>query len=118
MSVSLRHPLTGRVKVQPEGWSWGCFIGSGILGIPLFSRGLVVWGAVMVVFNATYLIVQFIPTDWASAIETWMGIAAVALCFFFGFRANAMAIDRYLSNGWEFSDRRLELLRSGPQTHV
>jgi hypothetical protein len=111
MSVSLRHPLTGRIKVQPEGWSWGCFFASGVLGIPLFTRGLLVWGAAMVVFNATYLIVQFIPTDGASALEGGMGIAAVCLSLFFGMRANAMAIDRLLGRGWEFADRRLDLVR-------
>ena len=51
MSVSLRRPQTGEIKMMPEGWSWGCFFGCGILGIPLYRRGLQVWGSAMVAFN-------------------------------------------------------------------
>jgi hypothetical protein len=112
MSVSLRHPVTGQIKVQPEGWSWSCFFG-GFIGGPLFTRGLHVWGAVMVVFDMTYLIIQFVPGAKATALENWMYLAWIGLSFFFGMRANAMAIDHHLNNGWEFADQRLELLRSG-----
>jgi hypothetical protein len=114
MSVSLRHPVTGEIKVQPEGWSWSVFFGSSLLGAPLFARGLFVWGAVMVVFNTTYLIVQFLPSDNAAALDTWMYLAAIGLSAFFGMKANGMAIERYLNHGWEFADRRMELLRAGP----
>ena len=106
MSVSLRHPTTGELKVQPEGWSWGCFLGSGLLGLPLFRRGLVVWGSVMVVFNTVALVAQFVPTDRATAVYQGMVVIGAGLCLFFGLRANRMAIDRYLEHGWEFADKR------------
>jgi hypothetical protein len=32
MSISLRRPATGQIKIYQEGWSWGCFFGSGVLG--------------------------------------------------------------------------------------
>ena len=105
MSVSLRHPTTGEVKVQPEGWSWGCFLGSGILGLPLFRRGLTVWGAVMVVFNTVLLIAHYIPTDRAALVYRVMSVAGIGLCLFFGLKANRMAIDRYLDLGWEYADK-------------
>ena len=50
MTVTLRQPETGRIKVLQEGWSWGCFLGCGILGLPLYRRGLQVWGSAMVAF--------------------------------------------------------------------
>ena len=106
MSVSLRHPTTGELKVQPEGWSWGCFLGSFLLGLPLFRRGLVVWGSVMVVFNTVLLVAQYIPTDRASAVYQAMSVIGGGLCVFFGLKANRMAIDRYLDLGWEFADKR------------
>jgi hypothetical protein len=106
MSVSLRHPTTGELKVQPEGRSWGCFLGSFLLGLPLFRRGLVVWGSVMVVFNTVALVAQFVPTDRATAVYQGMVVIGAGLCLFFGLRANRMAIDRYLEHGWEFADPR------------
>jgi hypothetical protein len=107
MSVTLRNPCTGEIKVQPEGWSWGCFIGSGILGLPLYRLGLQVWGSVMVVFNIAALVVDVVPTDRAATLYLWMAVVGAGLCVFFGMRANQMAIDRYLSHGWE---------RTGPQS--
>ncbi|SRR5260221_7515194 len=106
MSVSLRHPVTGELKVQPEGWSWGCCLGSLALGLPLFRRGLVVWGSVMVVFNTVALVAQFVPTDRAAAVYQGMTLVGAGLCLFFGLKANRMAIDRYLDLGWEFADKR------------
>ncbi|HEX3863016.1 MAG TPA: hypothetical protein VHY35_15125 [Stellaceae bacterium] len=106
MSVSLRHPRTGEIKVMQEGWSWGCCLGSGILGLPLFQRGLQVWGAAMVVFNIVLLVVDLVPTSRAATLDLWLSLIGAGLCVFFGFRANQMAIDRYLSLGWERADAR------------
>jgi hypothetical protein len=106
MTISLRHPQTGEIKVLPEGWSWGCFFGSLVLGFPLFRRGLQVWGAAMVAFNIVLLVVQFVPTERAATLYTWMSVIGVCAAVFFGMRANAMAIDRYRSLGWLPADPR------------
>jgi hypothetical protein len=101
MSVALRHPQTREIKIIAEGWSWGCFIGSGILGLPLYRRGLPIWGSVMVVFNIVALIVGFGSSENAVTLYLWMSVIGFGLCVFFGIKANQMAIDRYLSLGWE-----------------
>jgi hypothetical protein len=101
MSVTLRHPQTGEVKVLQEGWSWGCFLGCGILGLPLFRRGLQVWGSVMLVFNIVVLIVGFGSTASAATLYFWLTVIGIGACVFFGMKANRMAIDRYVSFGWE-----------------
>ncbi len=101
MSIALRHPHTGDIKVLPEGWSWGCFLGSFFLGIPLFRRGLQVWGAVMVVFNISLMVTDAVPTDSAATLYLWLTVIGGGLCLFLGFRANQMAIDRYRSLGWQ-----------------
>ncbi len=106
MSVSLRHPATGEIRVQPDGWSWGCFLGCGILGLPLFRRGLQVWGSVMVVFNIAVLVVASVPTERAATLYAWMSLIGLGMCIFFGLRANRMAIERYLSLGWVPADPR------------
>ncbi|MGE5269157.1 MAG: hypothetical protein ACM3JG_05735 [Thiohalocapsa sp.] len=106
MSVALRRPGTGEIKVLQDGWSWGCCLGCGLLGLPLFRRGLQVWGAAMVVFNIVALIVGLVPTQRASSLYGWMILVWIGACLFFGARANAMAIDHHLAMGWEYADRR------------
>jgi hypothetical protein len=108
MSVALRHPVSGRTKILREGWSWGCFLGVGLLGLPLFSRGLALWGAVMVTVNTmalVALVLGFESAKGASALANGIGFATLGLNLFLGFKANDMAIRRYLSLGWEFADR-------------
>jgi hypothetical protein len=104
MSVTLRHPATGQTKVLQEGWCWGCFFGSGILGLPLYRRGLQVWGSLMVTFNIVVLIVAMIPTQRAATLYLWLSVIGFGLCLFFGLQANQMALDRYLAQGWEYAD--------------
>ena len=106
MTIALRHPQTGETKVLAEGWSWGCFFGSFVLGLPLFRRGLQVWGAAMVAFNLVLLVLQFVPTERAATLYGWMTAIGVGLAGFFGLRANGMAIERYKSLGWLPADAR------------
>jgi hypothetical protein len=106
MTVTLRQPRTGEVKVLQEGWSWGCFFGSFFLGLPLYSRGLQVWGSAMVAFNIVALFAGFVPTDAGATLYGWLSVIGLGLCVFFGMRANQMALDRYLSLGWEVAAPR------------
>jgi hypothetical protein len=104
MTVTLRRPETGDIKVLQEGWCWSCFLFSGILGLPLFRRGLQVWGSAMVAFNIVLLVVSLVPTERADMLDLWLTIIGIGLCVFLGARANRMAIDRYLAQGWEYAD--------------
>lgn len=108
MSIALRHPVTGEIKVQQEGWSWGCFFGAGFLGLPLFRRGLAVWGAAMLVFDVTAFIAGWIGTDAGQSLYAWMSGIGFAASVFFGLRANAMAVEQALTHGWEYTDARRE----------
>jgi hypothetical protein len=110
MTVTLRQPRTGEIKVLQQGWSWGCFFGSGFLGIPLYRRGLQIWGSLMVAFNIVVLLAGFVPTERAAMLYGWMSAIGLGLCVFFGMRANQMAIDRYRDLGWQFADPRRDLL--------
>lgn len=104
MSVALRNPRTGDIKIVPQGWCWGCFFGSGILGLPLYRRGLQTCGSLMVVFNICAMLVAVMPTARAATLGTWLTVIGIGLCLFFGARANAMALDHYLALGWEYAD--------------
>ena len=110
MTVTLRQAQSGEIKVLQEGWSWGCFLGSFFLGIPLYRRGLQVWGSAMVAFNVVALLAGQVPTEEAATLYGWMSVIGLGLCVFFGMRANQMAIERYLGMGWEFADPRRKLL--------
>jgi hypothetical protein len=109
MSVALRQPQTGDIKVFDEGWSWGCCLGCSILGLPLYRRGLQAWGSAMVAFNIVVLVVAFVPTERAATLYGWLSAIGLGLCIFFGLRANRMAIDRYLDLGWVYADRSRNL---------
>jgi hypothetical protein len=104
MSVRLRHPLTREVRVQPEGWSWGGFLGCGFLGVPLFRRGLPAWGAVVLAFNVAALVVSWAPSARAAGLAGWVTMAGLGLSVFLGLNANRMAINRYLARGWEVAE--------------
>lgn len=106
MSVTLRRPDTGDIKVVPQGWCWSCFLFSGFLGMPLFRRGLQVWGSAMVAFNVVVLVVAFIPTERAATLYAWLSAIGIGLCAFFGAAANRLALDRYLALGWVPAEKR------------
>jgi hypothetical protein len=106
MSVALRHPVTGEIKIREEGWSWSCFFGAGFLGLPLFQRGLPVWGAAMLVFDVLAFIAGWIDTDSGQNLYAWFSAIEIAAGVFFGFKANSMAVDRALVHGWELADKR------------
>jgi hypothetical protein len=101
MSISLQHPGSGRVKVLPEGWSWSCFFGATFLGLPLFKRGLIVWGSAMLVLDVTTLIVGWVDTDAAASLYLWLSLIGLAASVFFGAKANDLAAQHALSRGWK-----------------
>ena len=110
MSVSLRNPLTGQIRHREEGWSWGCFLGSGFLGIPLYRRGLQVWGSVMVALDIVAFVPEFMPTERELIFDFWLTVVGLGFSIFLGMRANHMAIERYRDLGWVFADPRRNLL--------
>ena len=106
MSISLHYPGTGQVKVLDEGWSWSLFFGASLLGIPLFQRGLMVWGAAMVVLDISTLIVDWVDTEQATSLYAWLGLIGLAASMFFGARGNAMAAEHALARGWQRASTR------------
>jgi hypothetical protein len=106
MSISLQHPGTGRVKILPEGWSWSCFFGATFLGLPLFKRGLLVWGSAMLVFDICAFVVGWIATDSAERLDIWLTAIGIAASVFFGMKANDMAARLAVAHGWKHVDSR------------
>jgi hypothetical protein len=105
MSISLQYPGTGQVRVFAEGWSWSCFFGSAVLGVPLFKRGLFIWGSGMLVFDLVTVIVGWIDTDMADTLYFWLSLIGLAASVFFGFMANTLAAQQALARGWQYTDQ-------------
>ena len=106
MQITLRHVGTGDIRVVNTGWSWSLFLFSGFLGLPLFFRGLALWGTVMLAAWSLCLTAPLVAGAGASAdILDWvLTISMGALCGFFGLRGNALTAKRYLSLGYEFAN--------------
>jgi len=105
MRITLRHPSTGAFKFVGTGWSWSLFLASGFLGLPLYFRGLLLWGTVMTAAWSLSLITLFAATPGAGAeaLDWGITIAMTALCVFFGFKGNALAARRYFALGYDFA---------------
>ncbi len=63
MSLAMKHPGTGSIKVVETGWSWSLSLGAGFLSKPLFFRGLSFWTVVMVVARAPRIGAPFFATS-------------------------------------------------------
>ena len=106
MMVSLRNKATGEIRAQKIGWSWTCFLFSPILGIPLFTRKLNTWGAIMLVIWAINFVVPAMSRTELHYlfIAIIIFLIQIGIMIFFGIAANRMAGKSYLENGWEFAD--------------
>jgi hypothetical protein len=117
MRVTLRHPGTGRLKTVDTGWSWTLFLGAGLLGLPLFFRGMALWGAVMVVLWSLQLAEPFIAPDGGAEILDWILMLAVGgLCLFLGAKGNALTARHYLACGYEFAEPESTAARVAAQS--
>jgi hypothetical protein len=106
MQISLRHAGTGDLRTVDTGWSWSLFIASGFLGLPLFFRGLALWGTVMMVTWSLSLVPLVVtrPDTGLHMVDWGLTIVSLALCAFLGLKGNALTAKRYISLGYEFVD--------------
>jgi hypothetical protein len=106
IQVLLKHPKTGDATLAAVGWSWSLFLGAGgLLGIPLFFRGLALWGTVVFTLWSLRLALPLLagtgaaigPLDWG------LTIFLAGLSVYFGARGNALRARRYLARGYTFA---------------
>ena len=107
MMVMLENPRTGDHKALKVGWSWSLFMFANAFGFPLFRRGLVVWGAVMVVLGGLNLALPLMAVGAANG-PIWEAQGMLtALIFgfsvFFALKGNAMTARRYFLLGYRFA---------------
>jgi hypothetical protein len=105
MRVTLKHRASGRLKFVETGWSWSLFLGAGALGLPLFFRGMALWGAVMVVLWSFQLAEPFIAPDGDTlTLDIVLMMLVAALCTYLGAKGNALTGRHYLACGYEFAE--------------
>ena len=105
MHVLLKHPMSGRTKLASVGWSWPLFLATGgLLGIPLFFRGLAFWGSVVLVLWSLRLLVPLLAGSGATTDEIgWVfTLLLVGLSGFIGLKGNALVARHYLTCGYTF----------------
>jgi hypothetical protein len=106
MKVALRHPETGDVKFVPLGWSWSLFLGAGLFGLPLFTRGLALWGTGVLALWCLQFAVPLAaaPDADADLLQDILFIAAIGVCVYLGGKGNALSGKHYLACGYDFAE--------------
>lgn len=106
MRVALRHRGQGEFKFIETGWSWSIFWCAGFFGLPLYFRGLAMWGTVMVAVWALQLSAYFVAESAERAASTHWGLAllSLGLCVYLGFKGNALSARHFIACGYDFAD--------------
>jgi hypothetical protein len=103
MLVMLEKPETGEHKALGVGWNWSFLLFSSFLGLPLFRKGLPVWGAlILILWGLDWALPLITPDATVTAILV-PGAAIAGLSVFLGYRGNAMIARRYLARGYQFA---------------
>lgn len=103
MQVALRHPHTGSFKFIDTGWSWPIFLGAGFFGLPLFFRGMALWGTVMLVLWFLQLAVPLTAGGDVDMLGWILSLAVLGACVFLGARGNALSARHFFACGYEFA---------------
>lgn len=112
--VLLKNENSNEIRNIKIGFSWPCFLFSFFFGLPLFQRGLNIWGGVMT--SASFLYVMLNTSDSVKQREAAFIIflAIVGLSIFLGFRSNELTAKSLLEKGWkiiESEDSNLALAK-------
>lgn len=105
LKVALQNPKTGEVKHLQLGWSWLSFFFAPLYGLPLFFKGLVMWGGVVLALSiASDLVDAMTPdgSDVALYANLGMLVEWIVIAVIFGLKANELAGKNYLEKGWVF----------------
>lgn len=104
MKVALRHSGTGKFRFVDSGWSWSIFTGAAFLGLPLFFRGMALWGTVMLFLWSLQLVVPFVPDADGNTLAWILNFAIAGLSLYLGFQGNALTARHFVACGYELAD--------------
>lgn len=112
MKVQLRHPHSGKLKTIKVGWSWPLFFSPGGLGLPLFFRGLPIWGFVLLTLSIFDLSEPLFAGDHDYAVSSVMDLVLLGVAIWLGINGNRMIGRSLLAQGWRMTDPHSEAARS------
>lgn len=101
MQIALRHHGTGNMRFIDTGWSWSLFLGASFLGLPLFFRGMAMWGTLMMVLWCLKLAVSL--TSAPETLDWILTFVVTGACLFLGFQGNAMSARHFVACGYDFA---------------
>ncbi len=101
MQVVLRHGGSGNMRFIDTGWSWSIFLGAGFFGLPLFFRGMALWGTLMLILWFLQLAVSF--TAAGDTLDWLVTFAVMGLCLYLGFQGNALSARHFIACGYDFA---------------
>ena len=102
MRIALENRRTGDRKWLAVGWNWNFLLFSPCLGIPLFFKGLPVWGAVMLTLGCFEFVTMSIVTGDSSTLQLVVVIAATFASGYLAWKGNALIAKKWLARGYEF----------------
>jgi hypothetical protein len=113
IQVSFQNPQTGETRRVKLGWSWTLFFFAGLLGLPLFLRGLTTWGAVFAGFWAVNIGVSLLSgqSEEAAALAFMLGLVGTGLGVFIAMKGNELTAKHLLSQGWRVVEPGSEFVR-------
>jgi hypothetical protein len=103
MNVALRQTSTGKIKFIDTGWSWSIFWGASFLGLPLFFRGLALWGTLMISLWFVQLAVPFVAQSDGDTMGWILYIAIIGVSLYLGCRGNVLTARHLFACGYEFA---------------
>ncbi len=100
MLVMLENTSTGDRKPLVVGWNWTFFFFSSFLGIPLFMKGLTVWGAVIVILWGLELALPLSMPAATQGITLSLvsGTVIAVLSVFLAYKGNGLIARKYLAS--------------------
>jgi hypothetical protein len=104
MQIALRHPRTRNLRLIDTGWSWSIFLGAAFFGLPLFFRGLALWGTLMFVLWSLQLAVTLTIPD-SDTLERILNLGVLGLSLYLGFRGNDLSVRHFIACGYELVDQ-------------
>ena len=102
MRIAVKNPRTGDWKWLAVGWNWSFLFFSPCLGIPLFRKGLPVWGAVMLLLGSLEFVTSDLSTDTLPDLQTAIALAAAGVSAYLAWKGNALIARKWLSHGYDF----------------
>jgi hypothetical protein len=99
--VLFLHPSGRKAKRVKPGVAWDLFLFAGVLGVPLFLRGLTGWGAVILgLWVVDLALGRLAPGLGRLAAQSGLFAAFLAFQIYLGWAGNALTARAYRARGW------------------